>query len=75
MWQADSEWEQRLLEQTPEGEREHAEFFGFRQGEWRDPDTIDWNEGEGPLTMTVYNIEVEDTHTYFVGEAGIWVHE
>ena len=29
--------------------------------------------GQGPLTMTVYNIEVEDTHTYFVGEAGIWV--
>ena len=22
----------------------------------------------------VYNIEVEDTHTYFVGAAGIWVH-
>lgn len=24
---------------------------------------------------TVYNIEVEDHHTYFVGEAGIWVHD
>ena len=71
----DTDWKQRLLEQTPEEHREHAEFFGFRQGEWRDPDTIDWNEGEGPLTMTVYNIEVEDTHTYFVGEAGIWVHD
>jgi hypothetical protein len=22
----------------------------------------------------VYNIEVEDFHTYYVGEAGIWVH-
>ena len=71
----DTDWKQRLLEQTPEEHREHAEFFGFRQGEWKDPDTIDWNEGEGPLTMTVYNIEVEDTHTYFVGEAGIWVHD
>ena len=75
LWQADSEWKQRLLEQTPESEREHAEFFGFRQGEWKDPDTVEWGEGEGPLTMTVYNIEVEDTHTYFVGEAGIWVHD
>lgn len=75
LWQEDGEWKQRLLEQTPEEHREHAEFFGFRQGEWKDPDTIDWNEGEGPLTMTVYNIEVEDTHTYFVGEAGIWVHD
>ena len=71
----DTDWKQRLLEQTPEEHREHAEFFGFRQGEWKDPDTIDWNEGEGPLTMTVYDIEVEDTHTYFVGEAGIWVHD
>lgn len=24
--------------------------------------------------VTVYNIEVEDCHTYFVGEKGIWVH-
>jgi hypothetical protein len=23
---------------------------------------------------TVYNFEVEDFHTYFVGEAGVWVH-
>jgi hypothetical protein len=23
---------------------------------------------------TVYNVEVEDFHTYFVGEAGVWVH-
>ena len=75
LWQADSEWEQRLLEQTPKDKREHAEFFGFRQGEWKDPDTIDWVEGEGPLTMTVYNIEVADTHTYFVGEQGLWVNE
>ena len=75
LYEYDEEWEQRLLEQTPEAEREGAEFFGFRQGEWRDPDTIDWSEGEGPLTMTVYNIEVEDTHTYFVGEAGIWVYD
>ncbi len=24
---------------------------------------------------TVYNIEVEDFHTYYVGEMGVWVHE
>jgi hypothetical protein len=23
---------------------------------------------------TVYNIEVEDFHTYYVGKAGMWVH-
>lgn len=27
-----------------------------------------------PFTATVYNIEVEDWHTYFVGETGLWVH-
>ena len=74
LWINDHEWKQHLLDQTPEEHREHAEFYGFRQGNWRDPDTVEWGEGEGPLTMTVYNIEVEDTHTYFVGEAGIWVH-
>lgn len=73
LWISDQEWKQRLLAQTPEEHREHAEFYGFRQGNWRDPDTVEWSEGEGPLTMTVYNIEVEDTHTYFVGESGIWV--
>ncbi|MFO1391618.1 MAG: hypothetical protein U1E94_05285 [Agitococcus sp.] len=27
-----------------------------------------------PYMATVYNIEVEDFHTYYVGHAGIWVH-
>lgn len=49
-----------------------VELYGFRQGEWLDPDTVVWDEGEGVATTTVYNIEVADTHTYFVGEAGIW---
>lgn len=33
--------------------------------------------GEGvnqPFSAYVYNIEVEDYHTYFVGSKGIWVH-
>ena len=37
----------------------------------RDPESID------PaffFTAPVYNLEVEDFHTYFVGEHGIWVH-
>jgi hypothetical protein len=34
-----------------------------------------WEENESDLlTRTVYNIEVENTHTYFVGEKWIWVH-
>ena len=27
-----------------------------------------------PRTATVYNFEVKDFHTYFVGQAGVWVH-
>lgn len=41
---------------------------------WNDPATIEWAEGEGPVKTTVYNLEVADTHTYFVGEHGVWVH-
>jgi Bacterial Ig domain/Bacterial cadherin-like domain len=42
--------------------------------------TWPWDEefevdGEGLIyKTTVYNIEVEDYHTYFVGEKGVWVH-
>jgi len=71
----DSEWKTELLKQLPENQRDHAEFYGFDQGHWRDPDTIQWGEDEGPLTTTVYNFEVADTHTYFVGKHGVWVHD
>jgi len=27
-----------------------------------------------PYLTTVYNFEVEETHTYYVGEAAVWVH-
>jgi Pretoxin HINT domain len=30
--------------------------------------------GERLLRIRVFNIELEDFHTYFVGEAGVWVH-
>lgn len=29
---------------------------------------------ESPTPETVYNFEVADSHTYFVGEAGVWAH-
>ena len=31
-------------------------------------------DGYPTYRTTVYNIEVEDFHTYFVGELGLWVH-
>ena len=71
----DTNWKQRLLEQTPEALRDTAEFYNFRTGFWQDDAGIDWAEGEGPVTTTVYNIEVADTHTYFVGKQGLWVYD
>ncbi|MBK7003105.1 MAG: hypothetical protein IPH35_25265 [Rhodoferax sp.] len=37
---------------------------------WGDP----VNETRERYTTTVFNIEVEDWHTYFVGKTGLWVH-
>lgn len=37
---------------------------------WGDP----VNETRDRYATTVYNIEVEDWHTYFVGKTGLWVH-
>lgn len=71
----DTLWRERLLAQTPVEHRENAEFYGFRQGFWQDGAEIDWAEGEGPVTTIVYNLEVADAHTYFVGEHGVWVHD
>lgn len=38
-----------------------------------------WDENEDPIPdeyiATVYNFEVEDHYTYFVGELGVWVHQ
>jgi hypothetical protein len=41
-------------------------------------DIENWIDDETDMpivfTTTVYNIEVEDWHTYFVGSTGLWVH-
>lgn len=37
---------------------------------WGDP----VNQTRERYTTTVYNLEVEDWHTYFVGRTGLWVH-
>ncbi|WP_171552470.1 hypothetical protein [Acinetobacter sp. Ac_5812] len=66
-------WKEDLLEQLPEEDRVNAHFHGFSQGDWVNPETIQWDEGEGYVTTTVYNLKIENTHTYFVGEYGIWV--
>lgn len=72
LYQNNPEWEQDLREELDVPEGEPAEFFGFKTGEWVDPSSI----GTDTLaTTTVYNLEVENTHTYFVGEEGILVSD
>lgn len=41
---------------------------------WVEGTTEYLTRGYQPRLCTVYNLEVEDYHTYFVGEHGIWVH-
>lgn len=74
LYSKNTHWKEDLLEQLPEEDRANAHFHGFSQGDWVNPETIQWDEGEGYVTTTVYNLEVQNTHTYFVGEYGIWVH-
>ena len=74
LYSKNNHWKDELLEQIPEGDRANAYFHGFSQGDWVNPEIIQWDEDEGYVTTTVYNLEVQNTHTYFVGEYGIWVH-
>lgn len=72
LYQNNPEWEQDLRDELGVPAGEPTEFFGFKTGEWVDPSSIDKNT---LATTTVYNLEVANTHTYFVGEEGIWVHD
>ncbi|MBM5572007.1 hypothetical protein GM173_10520 [Deefgea chitinilytica] len=38
-----------------------------------DPTEDDWGDDDPYLKVRVYNLEVEDFHTYFV-DCGVWVH-
>lgn len=44
-------------------------------GEYTENDEYMWKYDDRLMLTTVYNITVENTHTYFVGESGIWVHD
>jgi hypothetical protein len=54
------------------GEGLTADFFGVEDFNFRygDEELID----KWAYKCPVYNFEVEDFHTYYVGEAGVWVH-
>lgn len=38
-------------------------------------DSLGHIDGFPPLLRTVYNLEVEGNHTFFIGEYGVWVHD
>lgn len=71
---------------TNAGWEGHGATWSFDEDRWLESpsyfDTHNWPyddegevDGEGYFyRTTVYNIEVEDYHTYFVGERGVWVH-
>ena len=56
-------------EYRPEGYRQELALGG---GRWT-AKVLNVNKPEG-VTATVYNFEVEEFHTYFVGLHGVWVH-
>ncbi len=40
-------------------------------------ETVEWwdRNSDDVLKRTVFNIEIENTHTYFIGNIGVWVHD
>ena len=57
-------WDVRTLES--DGETELCIFKTIRSAKRAKPEHL--------FKTTVYNIEIEDFHTYYVGEVGVWVH-
>ncbi len=55
---------------VPANELTAGQTFGSASGSWLRVKGSTWTN----IRTTVYNLEVEDFHTYFVGEGGLWVH-
>jgi hypothetical protein len=73
----------RFTDQGPVATRDKQ--GAYIEGTMYDEDAVDYDENDRdslvtrtqgylPMRRKVYNIEVEDTHTYYVGEQGVWVH-
>ncbi len=87
LWQSRTPGE-AWIEDNPDstsGRRVRISGAQAQRGEPADADLAgsdDFNERNASLesqvkwahTCTVYNFEVEDFHTYYVGEQGVWVH-
>ncbi len=64
-----------LDKENPE-QRVEIKFYGQLVDDYIMPDwDADINATSNVYTDYVYNIEVADTHTYFIGEQAIWVYD
>jgi hypothetical protein len=71
-------WTQCMpIVETSHGNRyDYENAKGVPMGGFEDIVSKEVLRGDDPfLTVTVYDIEVEDYHTYYVGKTGFWVHD
>lgn len=75
LYERDEDWEKDLRDQLGLDDDVEAEFEGFNEGYWVNPNELIKNKSDQKIlaTMTVYTLEVANTHTYFIGEYGILV--
>jgi hypothetical protein len=62
---------------TLDNDRVAAMLIDDLQEAYDHPDALDFTKRSGgylPMRRRVYNLEVANTHTYFIGELGLWVH-
>ena len=65
----------KFLDKDNPENRVEIEYYSKLVAAYRVPDwENDSRATSNAFTDYVYNIEVADTHTYFVGKKGIWVH-
>lgn len=66
---------EQLLESDGEYVHAYADLDKHRPYDHLAPDAVTFvTRGHTPLLRKVYNLEVEDNHTYYVGECGVLIH-
>jgi RHS repeat-associated protein len=60
---------------VPAGRLQPGDRLSTHNDDWREVRRVRATSPRGPPRReTVYNFEVAEDHTYFVGESGVWVH-
>jgi hypothetical protein len=63
---------------TLDSDRVEDMLIDDKQEAYDHPDALDFTKRSGgylPMRRRVYNLEVANTHTYFIGDLGLWVHD